>query len=131
MQCKLEAVATVKQWSDSDMTLINCIVESSLADDALPHTADDNAVTWLHWHRYNLSDLAHRHGDRSTRISSVLVRAVVMLCCWNVQPEFLDSVAINIHRIDKDVQRCDRNYSYFMVAGNLDKLRNVMCTYVI
>jgi len=48
MQCKLEAVATVKQWSDSDMTLINCIVESSLADDALPHTADDNAVTWLH-----------------------------------------------------------------------------------
>jgi len=47
-----------------------------------------------------------------------------------VKPEFLDSVAINIHRIDKDVQRCDRNYSYFMVAGNLDKLRNIMCTSV-
>ncbi|KAJ3618130.1 hypothetical protein MTP99_006157 [Tenebrio molitor] len=29
----------------------------------------------------------------------------------------------------KDVQRCDRNYWYFTVE-NLDKLRNVMCTYV-
>ena len=44
--------------------------------------------------------------------------------------ELLDSVALNLHRIDKDVQRCDRNYTYFTNAGNLDKLRNVMCTYV-
>ncbi|ELU15270.1 hypothetical protein CAPTEDRAFT_191445 [Capitella teleta] len=43
--------------------------------------------------------------------------------------ELLDSVALNLHRIDKDVQRCDRNYWYF-TPTNLDKLRNVMCTYV-
>lgn len=41
----------------------------------------------------------------------------------------LDNVALNLHRIDKDVQRCDRNYPYFTPA-NLEKLRNVMCTYV-
>ncbi|BFZ04787.1 hypothetical protein BsWGS_07825 [Bradybaena similaris] len=43
--------------------------------------------------------------------------------------ELLDSVALNLHRIDKDVQRCDRNYHYF-IPDNLEKLRNIMCTYV-
>ncbi|KAL0961655.1 hypothetical protein UPYG_G00353370, partial [Umbra pygmaea] len=40
--------------------------------------------------------------------------------------ELLDMVALNLHRIDKDVQRCDRNYYYFTTA-NLEKLRNIMC----
>ncbi|XP_023817395.1 small G protein signaling modulator 2 isoform X1 [Oryzias latipes] len=43
--------------------------------------------------------------------------------------ELLDTVALNLHRIDKDVQRCDRNYYYFTTA-NLEKLRNIMCSYV-
>ncbi|XP_060115226.1 small G protein signaling modulator 2 isoform X2 [Heteronotia binoei] len=43
--------------------------------------------------------------------------------------EMLDTVALNLHRIDKDVQRCDRNYWYFTVE-NLEKLRNIMCSYV-
>ncbi|XP_065582368.1 small G protein signaling modulator 2-like isoform X2 [Artemia franciscana] len=43
--------------------------------------------------------------------------------------ELLEQFGLNIHRIDKDVQRCDRNYWYFSTA-NLDKLRNIMCTYV-
>ncbi|XP_015277398.1 PREDICTED: small G protein signaling modulator 2 [Gekko japonicus] len=43
--------------------------------------------------------------------------------------EMLDTVALNLHRIDKDVQRCDRNYWYF-TAEKLEKLRNIMCSYV-
>ncbi|CAG7826966.1 unnamed protein product, partial [Allacma fusca] len=43
--------------------------------------------------------------------------------------ELLEAFGLNLHRIDKDVKRCDRNYWYF-TEGNLDKLRNVMCTYV-
>lgn len=43
--------------------------------------------------------------------------------------ELLETFGLNIHRIDKDVQRCDRNYWYF-TTDNLEKLRNVMCTYV-
>ncbi|XP_067015319.2 small G protein signaling modulator 2 [Anabrus simplex] len=43
--------------------------------------------------------------------------------------ELLETFGLNLHRIDKDVQRCDRNYWYF-TTENLEKLRNVMCTYV-
>uniref|UniRef100_A0A8C2F8K6 Small G protein signaling modulator 1a n=1 Tax=Cyprinus carpio TaxID=7962 RepID=A0A8C2F8K6_CYPCA len=43
--------------------------------------------------------------------------------------ELLDMYTLNLHRIDKDVQRCDRNYWYFTPA-NLEKLRNIMCSYI-
>ncbi|XP_036451284.1 small G protein signaling modulator 1 [Colossoma macropomum] len=43
--------------------------------------------------------------------------------------ELLDLYTLNLHRIDKDVQRCDRNFWYFTTA-NLEKLRNIMCSYV-
>uniref|UniRef100_A0A9J7ZUS9 Small G protein signaling modulator 2 n=2 Tax=Cyprinus carpio TaxID=7962 RepID=A0A9J7ZUS9_CYPCA len=49
--------------------------------------------------------------------------------CAFEQIELLDTVALNLHRIDKDVQRCDRNY-YFFTTSNLEKLRNIMCSYV-
>lgn len=38
--------------------------------------------------------------------------------------------ALNVHRIDKDVLRCDRNHPYF-ANENLDKLRNVIMRCVI
>lgn len=41
-----------------------------------------------------------------------------------------DQFGNNVHRIDKDVQRCDRNFWYFKETKNLDKLRNIMCSYV-
>lgn len=43
------------------------------------------------------------------------------------QTELLETFGLNLHRIEKDVQRCDRNYWYF-TGDNLDKLRNIMCT---
>uniref|UniRef100_A0A8D3CGX0 Small G protein signaling modulator 1a n=1 Tax=Scophthalmus maximus TaxID=52904 RepID=A0A8D3CGX0_SCOMX len=43
--------------------------------------------------------------------------------------ELLDLYTLNLHRIEKDVQRCDRNYWYFSPA-NLEKLRNIMCSYI-
>lgn len=46
------------------------------------------------------------------------------------QQELLDLYTLNLHRIEKDVQRCDRNYWYFTPA-NLGKLRNIMCRYIL
>ncbi|XP_075928586.1 small G protein signaling modulator 2-like [Petromyzon marinus] len=43
--------------------------------------------------------------------------------------EELDMYAMNFHRIDKDVHRCDRNF-WFFTAGNLERLRRIMCSYV-
>ncbi|XP_023715456.1 small G protein signaling modulator 2 isoform X2 [Cryptotermes secundus] len=62
-------------------------------------------------------------GSRSTCISPASSQGGVY------SMELLETFGLNLHRIDKDVQRCDRNYWYF-TAENLDKLRNVMCTYV-
>lgn len=42
--------------------------------------------------------------------------------------ELIENFAVNIHRIDKDVTRCDRNYYYFVSNENLQKLRNIMYT---
>ncbi len=44
--------------------------------------------------------------------------------------EVVDEFGVNVHRIDKDVQRCDRNHPYFGSEENLEKLRNVITTYV-
>uniref|UniRef100_A0A3B3CYA9 Small G protein signaling modulator 1-like n=1 Tax=Oryzias melastigma TaxID=30732 RepID=A0A3B3CYA9_ORYME len=49
----------------------------------------------------------------------------VGITCQQTQDMYL----INLHRIDKDVRRCDRTYWYF-TPENLDKLRNIMCSYV-
>ncbi|KAM8976005.1 small G protein signaling modulator 2 isoform 2-T2 [Pelodytes ibericus] len=51
------------------------------------------------------------------------------MCPTSYTIELLDTIALNLHRIDKDVQRCDRNYWYF-TSDNLEKLRNIMCSYV-
>lgn len=51
------------------------------------------------------------------------------VCAAAYTIELLDTVALNLHRIDKDVQRCDRNYWYFS-PPNLERLRDIMCSYV-
>ncbi|XP_051013899.1 small G protein signaling modulator 2 isoform X2 [Acomys russatus] len=51
------------------------------------------------------------------------------VCATAYTIELLDTVALNLHRIDKDVQRCDRNYWYF-TTPNLERLRDIMCSYV-
>lgn len=42
--------------------------------------------------------------------------------------DVVDAFAANMHRIDKDVLRCDRNFSYFMTKENLEKLKNIIYT---
>ena len=51
------------------------------------------------------------------------------VCAAAYTIELLDTVALNLHLIDKDVQRCDRNYWYF-TTSNLERLRDIMCSYV-
>ena len=52
------------------------------------------------------------------------------ICYGRFSKELIDAFAANLHRIDKDVARCDRTYVYFTNINNLKKLRNIMCTYV-
>jgi hypothetical protein len=43
--------------------------------------------------------------------------------------KLFDNFALNMHRIDKDVVRCDRNYWFFTNQENLDRLKNIIYTY--
>ncbi|XP_051887935.1 small G protein signaling modulator 1 [Pristis pectinata] len=61
--------------------------------------------------------------------SSVPVASPVSSTGVTYAQELLDMYTVNLHRIEKDVQRCDRNYWYF-TPSNLEKLRNVMCSYI-
>ena len=44
--------------------------------------------------------------------------------------ELLHTFSLNLHRIEKDVARCDRTLEYFSSQENLDRLRNIVTTYV-
>ncbi len=43
----------------------------------------------------------------------------------------VNTFALNMNRIDKDVTRCDRNYPFFTHAHNLLKLKNIVYTYAL
>ena len=44
--------------------------------------------------------------------------------------DLLESFGLNLHRIEKDVARCDRTLDYFSRQENLERLRNIVTTYV-
>lgn len=48
----------------------------------------------------------------------------------NYSDDYLKDFALNIHRIDKDVLRCDRTNPFFSSEANLEKLRNIIMCYV-
>uniref|UniRef100_A0A3Q3JCL8 Small G protein signaling modulator 1b n=1 Tax=Monopterus albus TaxID=43700 RepID=A0A3Q3JCL8_MONAL len=64
-----------------------------------------------------------------TEIHNEYFQAPLLGQTLTLQQETLDMYLINLHRIDKDVRRCDRTYWYF-TPENLEKLRNIMCSYV-
>ncbi|CAF3367028.1 unnamed protein product [Rotaria sp. Silwood1] len=53
---------------------------------------------------------------------------ITPICYGSFPKEIIDAFSVNLHRIDKDVARCDRTYAYFTHTNNLKKLRNIMCT---
>ncbi|KAM6162924.1 small G protein signaling modulator 2 isoform 2-T2 [Rhynchocyon petersi] len=68
-------------------------------------------------------------GQKAPQPSELAGEELVAVCAAAYTIELLDTVALNLHRIDKDVQRCDRNYWYF-TPPNLERLRDIMCSYV-
>uniref|UniRef100_A0A452TW35 Small G protein signaling modulator 2 n=1 Tax=Ursus maritimus TaxID=29073 RepID=A0A452TW35_URSMA len=72
-------------------------------------------------------DPSRQKASRASELEAGEELAAVCAAAYAI--ELLDTMALNLHRIDKDVQRCDRNYWYF-TPPNLERLRDVMCSYV-
>ncbi|XP_047403492.1 small G protein signaling modulator 2 isoform X4 [Sciurus carolinensis] len=72
-------------------------------------------------------DPSQEKASRASELEAAGELAAVCTAAYAI--ELLDTVALNLHRIDKDVQRCDRNYWYF-TPPNLERLRDIMCSYV-
>ncbi|XP_042821365.1 small G protein signaling modulator 2 isoform X4 [Prionailurus viverrinus] len=72
-------------------------------------------------------DPSQEKASRARELEAGEELAAVCAAAYTI--ELLDTMALNLHRIDKDVQRCDRNYWYF-TPPNLERLRDVMCSYV-
>ncbi|XP_037348374.1 small G protein signaling modulator 2 isoform X2 [Talpa occidentalis] len=72
-------------------------------------------------------DPTQEKASRTSELEAGEELAAVCAAAYTI--ELLDTVALNLHRIDKDVQRCDRNYWYF-TSPNLERLRDIMCSYV-
>ncbi|XP_012508500.1 PREDICTED: small G protein signaling modulator 2 isoform X2 [Propithecus coquereli] len=74
-----------------------------------------------------LQDPSQEKASQTRELEAGEELAAVCAAAYTI--ELLDTVALNLHRIDKDVQRCDRNYWYF-TPSNLERLRDIMCSYV-
>ncbi|XP_041097137.1 small G protein signaling modulator 2 isoform X2 [Polyodon spathula] len=106
-------------------------VTSSIEDEAGPETGDEAQ-------EHRAREMLRKEGAQDSISEEQLCSQLDMLMggeggslpsFTSYTIELLDTVALNLHRIDKDVQRCDRNYWYF-TADNLEKLRSIICSYV-
>ncbi|KFP91317.1 Small G protein signaling modulator 1, partial [Apaloderma vittatum] len=112
--CGRDAVAltVVESWADSEAEK-QSLVES---EDNLSEEPEMESL-YPQLDSLTVTDLAN---SEASAVSSTGV---------TYSPELLDMYTVNLHRIEKDVQRCDRNYWYF-TPTNLEKLRNIMCSYI-
>lgn len=89
-----------------------------------PESVQSRAITRTRRGSRDMKDTAAARRRRRTRARLESTGSV------GSDASITDQFGNNIHRIDKDVQRCDRNFWYFKEPKNLDKLRNIMCSYV-
>ncbi|XP_031411858.1 small G protein signaling modulator 1 isoform X1 [Meleagris gallopavo] len=110
--CDAVALTVVESWADSEAEK-QSLVES---EDNLSEEPEMESL-YPQLDSLAVADLAN---SEASPVSSTGV---------TYSPELLDMYTVNLHRIEKDVQRCDRNYWYF-TPTNLEKLRNIMCSYI-
>ncbi|KAM5215374.1 small G protein signaling modulator 2 isoform 2-T2 [Hipposideros larvatus] len=95
-------------------------------EDGIGEESSDGPVPAVHAFS-EAQDPSQEKAPQASELEAGEELAAVCAAAYTI--ELLDTVALNLHRIDKDVQRCDRNYWYFS-SPNLERLRDIMCSYV-
>ncbi|CAD5217523.1 unnamed protein product [Bursaphelenchus okinawaensis] len=76
------------------------------------------------------SEVDHNENGKWAREKSMSSDVFLEPCQKSKTENIIDEFGTNLHRIEKDVERCDRHTSFFSNKDNLEKLKTVMCTYV-
>ena len=104
---------SIKEMDDYDQDLLNLIAKYLV----------QKIVT-----RATSFHLSQSGGDEGAAIVSSDQHKLESTAICLSNKDLVNSFALNLHRIEKDVTRCDRNYWYFASNTNLVKLKNVVCS---
>ena len=110
------ALFSIKEMDDYDQDLLNLIAK---------HLVQKIVTRATNFH------LSQSGGDEGAAIASSDEHKLESTAICLSNKDLVNSFALNLHRIEKDVTRCDRNYWYFASNTNLAKLKNIVCSWVL
>lgn len=131
-QDEWQQVAKVVESNDARLFAEN-LVNSNLKNQSLKKNNDmveDNLKTKIDLKSPSDDQLKYIDYLAEKNSTKIRRRRLESHCSLHEDSSIADIFGNDLHRIEKDVQRCDRNHIYFKNEKNLDRLRQIMCTYV-
>uniref|UniRef100_A0A0K0G1M0 Small G protein signaling modulator 2 (inferred by orthology to a human protein) n=1 Tax=Strongyloides venezuelensis TaxID=75913 RepID=A0A0K0G1M0_STRVS len=98
------------------------------------HDDDDSECTSINSHQYECTSFEEAFGDEIVSGGYKGRNHIYEDSQSNdknqEEEDLINNFGTNLHRIEKDVERCDRSNQFFKKSANLKKLKRIMCSYV-
>uniref|UniRef100_A0A0N5CC84 Rab-GAP TBC domain-containing protein n=1 Tax=Strongyloides papillosus TaxID=174720 RepID=A0A0N5CC84_STREA len=98
------------------------------------HDDDDSECTSINSHQYECTSFEEAFGDEidsgGYKGRNHIYEDTQSNDKNQEEEDLINNFGTNLHRIEKDVERCDRSNQFFKKSANLKKLKRIMCSYV-